>query len=187
MTFFAGLRGTGSFGTGERPQDFREMILWTNPNGKAPLFALTAKMKKEACDDPQIHWWEETNTIARATVNGAIADATTTTVVVDAAASGLGGALQFAPGDLLQVEEDVAAYTTEILKVAAVASDTSMTVVRGAAGSTAASFGDGIGLTQNRFGARGRKFVSDHGHQQPDQVHELHPDLQDALSADSYC
>ena len=148
MTFFAGLRGTGSFGTGERPQDFREMILWTNPNGKAPLFALTAKMKKEACSDPQIHWWEETNTIARATVNGAIGDATTTTIVVDTAASGIGGALQFAPGDLLQVEEDIAAYTTEILKVASVASDTSMTVVRGAAGSTAASFADDAGLTR---------------------------------------
>lgn len=148
MTFFAGLRGTGSFGASERPQDFREMILWTNPNGTSPLFALSAKMKKETCDDPQIHWWEETNTIARATVNGAITDATTTTVVVDAAASGIGGALQFAPGDLLQVEEETAAYTTEILKVAAVASDTSMTVVRGAAGSTAAAFADDIGLTR---------------------------------------
>jgi hypothetical protein len=146
MAFFAGVRGTGSFGTGERPQDFREMILWTNPNGTAPLFALSSKMKKEVCKDPQIHWWEETNTIARATVNGAITDATETTVVVDAAASGVGGALQFAVGDLLQVEEDVAAYTTEILEVAAVASDTSMTVIRGAAGSTAAAFGDGIGL-----------------------------------------
>ena len=148
MTFFAGLRGTGSFGTGERPQDFREMILWTNPNGKAPLFALTAKMKKESCDDPQIHWWEETNTIARAVVNGAITDATVTTVVVNAASGGIGGALQFAPGDLLQIEEDVAAYTTEILEVAAVASDTSMTVIRGAAGSTAAAFDDAIGLTR---------------------------------------
>jgi hypothetical protein len=146
MTFFAGLRGTGSFGTSERPQDFREMILWTNPNGTAPLFALSSKMKKEACRDPQIHWWEETNDIGRATVNGAITDATTTTVVVDAQASGAGGALQYQPGDLLQVEEDVAAYTTEVLEVVSVASDTSMTVLRGAAGSTAAAFGDGVGL-----------------------------------------
>jgi len=146
MAYFAGVRGTGSFGTGERPQDFREMILWTNPNGTAPLFALSAKMKKEVCNDPQIHWWEETNSIARATVDGAITDATVTTVVVDAAVGEAGGALQFAVGDLLQVEEDVEAYTTEILEVAAVASDTSMTVIRGAAGSTAAAFANAIGL-----------------------------------------
>lgn len=146
MTFFAGLRGTGSFGTGERPQDFREMILWTNPNGTAPLFALSAKMKKEACNDPQIHWWEETNSIGRAVVNGAITDATTTTVVVVAQSGGVGGALQYQPGDLLMVEEDAAAYTTEILEVVSVASDTSMTVIRGAAGSTAAAFADAAGL-----------------------------------------
>ncbi len=146
MTFFAGLRGTGSFGTGERPQDFREMILWTNPNGTAPLFALSAKMKKETCDDPQIHWWEETNSIGRATLNGAIANGTITTFVVDAASGGEGGALQFAPGDLLQVEEDVAGYTTEIVEVSAVASDTSMTVIRGAGGTTAAAISDAAGL-----------------------------------------
>ena len=150
MVYFAGLRGSGSFGTGERPQDFREMILWMNPNGMAPLFALSSKMaKKESCNDPQIHWWEETNSIARATVNGAITDTTSTTITVDAAASvAVGGALQFAPGDLLLVEEDAAAYTTEILKVASVTNDTTIVVARGAAGSTAAAFADGVGLTR---------------------------------------
>lgn len=146
MTTFAGLRGTGSFGANERPQDFREMILWTNPNGTAPLFAMSAKMKKEACNDPQIHWWEETNDIGLATVNGAIGDATTTTIVVDTEVGEVGGALQYAPGDLLMVEEDTVAYTTEILEVVSVASDVSMEVIRGAAGSTAASFGDGVNL-----------------------------------------
>lgn len=148
MTFFAGLRGTGSFGTDERPQDFREMILWTNPNGTAPLFALSAKMKKETCDDPQIHWWEETNDIALATVNGGITDTTTTTIVVDAQSGtpATGGALQMQAGDLLQVESDVEPYDPEILEVVSVASDTSMTVIRGAAGSTAAAIADGVRL-----------------------------------------
>lgn len=146
MTFFAGLRGTGSFGTDERPKDFREMILWMQPNGSSPIFALSSKMKKEVVNDPEFSWWEEVNSIGRATVNGAITDATTTTIVVDAAASGEGGGLQFAPGDLLLVEEDVAAYTTEIVEVVSVASDTSITVSRGAAGSTAAAIGDGAGL-----------------------------------------
>ena len=36
----AGLRGTGDWATDERPKNFREMILWRNPNGMAPLTAL---------------------------------------------------------------------------------------------------------------------------------------------------
>ena len=139
MAFFAGLRGTGSFGTDERPEDFREMILWTNPNGSAPLFAMTAKMKKEACADPQFHWWEETNDVAWATLDGAIADATDTTFVVDVAVGEQGGALHFAPGDLLQVEEDVEPYVTEIVEVVSVTDDANLTVIRGAGGTTAAS------------------------------------------------
>lgn len=148
MAYFAGLRGTGSFGTSERPQDFREMILWNAPNGTAPLFALSARMaKKEPCKDPQIHWWEETNGIARATVNGAITDTTTTTVTVDAA-SGItsNGGLQFAPGDLLMVEQDVTAYDPEFLKVVSVTNDTTIVVTRGAASSTAAAIADDAGL-----------------------------------------
>jgi len=146
MAFFAGIRGTGSFGTSERPQDFREMILWNAPNGSAPLFALMARMKKEVCNDPQIHWWEETNSIQRCTINGAIADGTDTTFTVDAAVGEDGGGLQFAPGDLLLVEEDIAAYTTEIVELVSVTSDTAIVVARGAAGSTAAAIGDGVGL-----------------------------------------
>lgn len=126
------------------------MILWMNPNGTAPLFALSSKMaKKESCNDPQIHWWEETNSIARATVNGAIADTVTTTVTVDAA-TGIdsNGGLQFAPGDLLLVEQDVATYDPEILQVTSVTNDTTIVVTRGAAGSTSAAIGDGAGLTR---------------------------------------
>lgn len=146
MVFFAGLRGTGSFGTSERPQDFREMILWMQPNGSAPLFALTSKMKKEAVNDPQYHWWEETKDIARATVDGAITDTTTTTITVDAASGGSGGGLQFAPGDLLMVEADVSVYDPEYVKVSSVTNDTTIVVTRGAAASTAAAIGDGAGL-----------------------------------------
>ncbi len=44
MTAVAGLRGSGDFATDERPKDFREYILWRNPNGNAPLTALLSKM-----------------------------------------------------------------------------------------------------------------------------------------------
>src|SRR5690606_12883211 len=114
MTFFAGLRGTGSFGADERPKSFREMILWMNPNGSAPLFALTSKAKTEVVDDPEFSWWEEVNTICRLRVNGGLDDSpATTTVVVDE------GALQLIPGDMLYVEPatDTAAFTQERLRV----------------------------------------------------------------------
>lgn len=58
MPAIAGLRGTGSgdWGTDERPKNFREMILWRNPNGSAPLTALMAKMRTESTDDPEFAW-----------------------------------------------------------------------------------------------------------------------------------
>lgn len=56
MSAIAGLRGTGDWATDERPKNFREYILFRNPNGTAPLFAMTAKMKKETVDDPEFSW-----------------------------------------------------------------------------------------------------------------------------------
>lgn len=143
MVFFAGMRGTGSYGTGERPQNFREMILRMNPNGSAPLFALTSKSKDDPTDDPQFHWWEELDTICRLKVNGALDDnPATTTVVVD------DGALQLIPGDILYVEPatEVAAIADEYLRVVSVSSDTTFVVQRAAAGSTIAAIANDLFL-----------------------------------------
>jgi uncharacterized protein DUF5309 len=54
-----GLRGSGSYTAGERPQSWREMILLLFPNGKAPLTALMSKMRSEPVDDPIFHWFEK--------------------------------------------------------------------------------------------------------------------------------
>lgn len=144
MIYFAGLRGSGSFGTDERPKSFREMILWMNPNGTAPLFALTSKAKTEKVDDPEFSWWEETNTIARVQLNGAIGSGATTSFVVDE------GALQLIPGDVLQVEAatEVAAYSNELVRVVSVTSDTALTVQRGVANTSAGAINDNINLTR---------------------------------------
>lgn len=146
MAYFAGLRGSGSFGTDERPKSFREMILWMNPNGSAPLFALTSKAKAQPVNDPEFAWWEETNTIARVQVNGALTNVATT-FVVDL------GALQLIAGDLLMVEpvdaaSEVVAYTNEIVRVVSVTNDTTFVVTRGAAGTTAAAISDNVNLTR---------------------------------------
>jgi len=55
---FFGLRATDDFTvTGQRPQNWREAILYLYPNGDAPLTALMAKMANERTDDPHFHWF----------------------------------------------------------------------------------------------------------------------------------
>src|SRR5690606_15943145 len=112
--FFAGLRGTGSWGADERPKNFREMILWAEPNGRAPFTALSAKMKTESTDDPEFSWWEETLKPSIVYINnsgGYDSSPSTTTFAVDHGPgthpetdTTLTG-LQFVPGDLLMIEE----------------------------------------------------------------------------------
>lgn len=154
MSAVAGLRGTGDWATDERPKNFREFILFRNPNGTTPIHALMARVAKEMTDDPEFFWWDEPNDITRLQVNGALA-AGDTTIVVDSgdpstsdpdARWGLAGHL--APGDLLMVEPsaDAAVFTVEYIEVLAVQSDTQFTAKRGAAGSTAASISDNAHL-----------------------------------------
>lgn len=157
MSGVAGLRGTGDFGTDERPKNFREMIAWRNPNGSAPIFALTSKAGKKSVNDPEFAWWDEPNDLVRLEVNGALV-AGDTLITVDsldptaAAASRLyGTATHLKPGDLLMVEEaDTATFdatTFEILRVEQVLSDTQFVVSRGASGTTADSIPDNAFLS----------------------------------------
>lgn len=145
MAAIAGLRGTGSadWATDERPKNFRELILWRDPNGSAPLTALMSKMKKETTDDPEFGWFEEELTIVRLTATTVTAT-TTTTIGISA-----GDALNLKAGDLLLVENqtETAAYTDEIVRVAVTPTATnSVSVTRGMAG-TPAAIADGASLT----------------------------------------
>lgn len=129
---FAGLRGTDDWGADERPKNFREMILWLNPNGMAPLTALMARMRKETTDDPEFAWWEEQLNLIRVQETTGLSSAVGSTAVT---ASG-GGLLDLVAGDLLLVEKtEIATYDNEILEVSGVTSDTAIVVKRGAAGS----------------------------------------------------
>lgn len=56
---FLGMRGTGDWAPNQRPENWREAILYLLPNGQAPLTALMAKMKSEVTNDPTIHWWTQ--------------------------------------------------------------------------------------------------------------------------------
>ena len=150
MAAVAGLRGTGDWGTDERPKNFRELILYRNPNGSAPIFALTARVQKESVDDPEFSWWDEPNDLLRLEVDGPLV-AGDTTIIVDssdpsASAPGnvWGVATHLVPGDLLLVEPTVdnVIYDHEIIEVDTVISETNFTAKRGAAGTTAAAIGN---------------------------------------------
>lgn len=151
MAAIAGLRGSGSFGADERPTDFREYILWSNPNGETPLQALMSKMGSESASDPEFSWWEEKLGHVRMQLNGAVADGVATAFTVDAEdlAAGKWGALNCVKGDLLAVESANGIWTGEIVRVTADPTvDTGLTVARGHAGSAAAAIGDNVWLTR---------------------------------------
>lgn len=141
-----GLRGTGDFGADERPKSFREGILKMTPNGTAPIFSLSSKAGKKSVPDPEFKWWNETETIVRLQLNGAV-DASGTLFTVDSpdpTATTLGAvygkASHLKPGDILLVEPttDAASYAVEHIRVTNVLSDTQFTAERGIAGTTGA-------------------------------------------------
>lgn len=146
----AGLRGTGDWGTDERPKSFRSNILRFNPNGTAPILALSSKAKKRTVDDPEFGWWSEGNAAVRLQLNGAL-DATQTLITVDTSDPGsttlganYGVASHLKNGDILLIEPatDNATFNQELLEVDVVLSDTQFTVRRGAGGTTAATAAD---------------------------------------------
>ena len=150
MAAVAGLRGTGDFGTDERPKDFREMILFLNPNGDTPIFGLTSKTKKRVVTDPEYNWWDEPNDQVRLMTNGALTTVGTLVTVDSTDPSDTvldanwGLATHLKPGDQLLVEpsSDAASFTAEVLTVQQVVSATQFTVTRGAQGTTAGNIAD---------------------------------------------
>lgn len=169
MAAVAGLRGTGDWGTDERPKNFRELIMFRNPNGMAPITALMSRVRSESTNDPEFSWWDEPVDLVRLQVNGALG-AGDTTVVVDSADPSTaapdnrwGVAQHLTPGDLLLVEPaaDAATYDNEIIEVDTVVSDTQFTVKRGRAGTSAAAIGNDLFLL---------KIGSTHGEGTPSPV-----------------
>ena len=134
----AGMRGTGDWGTEERPKNFRELILWRDPNGSAPLTALMSKMRKETTDDPEFNWWEEELKPIRVKV---AAVATTGQVSVTLSTTEDAAALDLVAGDVLMVEEDPAAAASYGIELVQVTTDptaaNTLAITRGAANTLA--------------------------------------------------
>lgn len=154
MAAVGGLRGTGDWGTDERPKNFREGILRFRPAGDSPIFALTAKAGKKSTNDPEFSWWNEGSTIVRLQANGSVGAAVELITVdsSDPTVSTLGAvqgeATHLKPGDILQIEKtDQASYDNELIEVTAVLSATQFTAKRGVAGTSAATISDDAYMT----------------------------------------
>lgn len=153
-TFISGLRASNDIADSvERPKNFREAILWLDPQGMTPLTAMSAKMKKETTDDPEFTWFEEVMDAKRAVVATSSATGTapaagstdTWSSVTALSPTVLSPARQFKAGDLLLIYQPTvgeastwatdATTSPEIVKVISITGAGSMTVTRGYAGS----------------------------------------------------
>ena len=127
-----GLRDSNNFVTDQRPKNWREGILLLEPNGTAPLFALTSLMKNKTTDDPEFNWWDKVQPSQRLTF---VTDGTGNLATGDTTIALTTGASQLKDGHLLYIEE-----TTEIMLVNGdPSSETSVNVIRGFSGTTATS------------------------------------------------
>lgn len=67
---FLGMRGNDDWVADQRPLNWRQQILYLYPNGMAPLTAILSMMGSESVDDPQFHWWTQTQTAVAGAVSG---------------------------------------------------------------------------------------------------------------------
>jgi hypothetical protein len=75
MSGFLGMRGTGDWVADQRPMNWRQQILKLYPNGMAPLTAILSMMGSKRVDDPQFHWWTQTQGTVQGDVEGIYDDA----------------------------------------------------------------------------------------------------------------
>lgn len=122
-----GLRSTADFVADQRPKNWKEGYLKLEPNGMAPLTALTSLMKSRTVDDPEFYWWEKERNARRFTLTANITDSQTTIPVAS-------GADLLKEGDVVMIEQ-----TGEIVRLVADGNPTSITVARAQAGTAPAA------------------------------------------------
>jgi hypothetical protein len=129
-----GMKSTADFATNERPQNWREGIALLSPRNNASLFALTSAMQSESVDDPTFNWWEEKVQMLTFTVSADVLVGATTIPLTS-------GGLTLKPGDCIRVDA-----SGEVIRVATIISDTSITVTR-AVGPGGTAAGTAVAIT----------------------------------------
>lgn len=102
---FLGIRGTGDWATNQRPESWREAIVYFFPNGDAPLTAMLAKMKTEVVTDPTFHWWTQGLPLQAATPTGKYTDSALSSAYVSGAVAGSFLYVKMSAADLTQFRE----------------------------------------------------------------------------------
>src|SRR5690606_9237041 len=59
MSVHLGMRGNGDWVENQRPENWREMILYLYPNGSAPLTAALSLLGSGSTNDPGLPWWRK--------------------------------------------------------------------------------------------------------------------------------
>lgn len=131
-----GMFNTGNFTNDLAKKSFAGMITRLMPNGSAPLFGLTSMLPSETAVQTEHGFFTKTMLFPEMQLNGAIANATTNTFVVDTTANIL-------PGMIMRVNS-----TYENIIVDAVISATEIKVTRGVGTVAAAAIADNIQLFQ---------------------------------------
>lgn len=95
-----GIRGSTSFDSNVRPQNYRELLLMENPNGDLPITAISATQpSKQVTDDFIFHWFEKELPTMAGTVASVYVDSGVGTEYVQVthqATSGITGATVYA-------------------------------------------------------------------------------------------
>ncbi len=124
-----GMRGTGDWRTEERPQSWREAILWLeDARADAPLTAMLSKLRQEPTDDPIFNWFPMVLQELATTVGAAYTASDTVITVADATIFKVGHVI-------------MNMTTNEKMRVTAVNTATNQITVQRAFGTTAAAAG----------------------------------------------
>lgn len=135
MSAVLGLRGSGQFTTDFRPTNYREAFTLLEPNGDAPLNALLAMTQSVETDDPKYNHFRDELPSMVLRASGAQTNAATTLNFVST------NDINFVVNNVLLINT----RTNEVVRATAsgaAGSPATATVVRGAAGTTAAAIND---------------------------------------------
>jgi len=82
MSAFMGMIGNGDWVDDQMPENWRETILYEEPNGDAPLTAMLSMMGSEPTDSYKFHWWTHRLPSQSGDVGGVYIDAGLSTAYV---------------------------------------------------------------------------------------------------------
>lgn len=79
---FLGMRGTGDWTDNVVPEDWAQYIMYEEPNGDTPIYAMQSMYSKEAAKSYKYHWWTETTPTESGSVTNIYIDSALSTAYV---------------------------------------------------------------------------------------------------------